>query len=405
MPVCSHPSKPQLERRRFPCTLDVVSISVVSMIAACSTPAASLREDACRAGAPAVDTTCAPRDVLVITSDYASSAVGGFSFDGTSKLLAGVDLGLDPALAVSAGRTFFVARDKDVVFEIDGRCGLPRAKINVHEANSVGSSNPQDVAVASDGSLWIPRYNTASLSVIAPCSEATRAIDLSAFDGDGNPNASALRIVRVAGIEKAFVALERLDDRDRLVSKQPSSMLRIDVATATVETVIELAGRNPFGRMAESQGALYLAEPGNFDAVDEPFAGIERFDTATSTSALVVREADIGASVAIVAIANGCGAAIVADATPGKNRTSVVTFDPTRGRALSTFAAPVYGPTDNYDLLALAWRGDSLLVGDRRRTPAGYAVHVFDRIGTCELAPRTDAIFLDLPALAFGTAP
>lgn len=385
----------------------LAAVAVASLaLAACSDTAPAVAAP-CVAGSPALDTTCAPHDVVVAAGDYASSAVGGFSLDGSSKLVVGVDLGKDPALAVSAGRSFFVARDQDTIFEVDGRCGLPRAKINVHDASAVGSSNPQDVAVANDGSLWIPRYNVAALSIVAPCGGATRTVSLASYDADGNPNASAIRIASVGGSEKAFVALERLDDRDQLRSKQPSSMLRIDVATATVEAQIELSGRNPFGAMAQAQGALFLAEPGNFDAAGEALAGIERFDTATSTSTLITTEASLGGSVAIVAVAKdgACGAAIVADATPGKNRTAVATFDPRSGRALATFDAPLYGPTDNYDLLALAWKGDALLVGDRRSTSRGYAVHVFDRTGACTLTQRADVVFLELPALVFGASP
>ena len=66
-------------------------------------------------------------------------------------------------------------------------------------------------------------------------------IDLSTYDGDGNPNASAIRILNVAGASKAFVALERLDDRDMLRSKQPSWMLQVDVGSRTPEETKELA--------------------------------------------------------------------------------------------------------------------------------------------------------------------
>ena len=135
----------------------------------------------------------------------------------------------------------------------------------------------------------------------------------------------------------------------------------------------------------------------------EPVAIAISAVSVPSSSRLLTAESSLGGSVAIVAVADGCGAAIVADATPGKNRTAVVTFDPATGEALSTFAAPAYGPTDNYDLLALAWHGDVLLVGDRRRGPSGYPVHVFDRRGACALAARPDAVFLALPPIAFGS--
>ena len=215
-----------------------------------------------------------------------------------------------------------------------------------------------------------------------------------------NPQADAIRIVTVAGVPKAFVTLERLDDRDKvkiLSSKQPSMMLRIDVATRKVEDAIVLAGRNPFNTMAEHDGALFLAEPGNFDSATDPLAGIERFDTATSTTRLLVTEQDLGGSVAEVAVTDGCGVAIVGGPQKDVNPTSLVTFDPTTGKVLSSAQAAVLGPTPGYDLQGLAWRGTSLFVGDRRRGASGYPIHVFEREpGTCILHEIRARAF-DLP--------
>jgi hypothetical protein len=149
-----------------------------------------------------------------------------------------------------------------------------------------------------------------------------------------------------------------------------------------VEAEIPLAGRNPFNPMQEADGALFLAEPGNFDTMHEDGAGIERFDVATSTTRLVVSEKELDGSVAEIAVAGGCGAAIVAGPEWGVNPTSVVTFDPVLGKP----SAPVLGPTTGYDLQGLAWRGNTLFVGDRRPNGAGYVVHVLEREGaSCTL--------------------
>ena len=103
---------------------------------------------------------CAPSDALWAASDYSSSAVGALSLaHGVTSTNLGVDLGADPALAVSNGRAFFVARDQDLVFEIDPVCGTPKARYSAHVASQAGSSDPQDVAVASDGSMWVPLYD------------------------------------------------------------------------------------------------------------------------------------------------------------------------------------------------------------------------------------------------------
>src|SRR5262249_46564123 len=158
-------------------------------------------------------------------------------------------------------------------------------------------------------------------------------------------------------------------------SKQASQMLRIDVATRAVEAAIDLAGRDPFGSMSESGGVLYLAEPGSFDAADEMLAGIERFDTKTGTTAILVAEKDLGGSVSEVAVADGCGAAIIAGPQKDVNPTTLVSFDPTTGKITG---AAVLGPTTGYDIQGLAWRDGTLYAGDRRQSAGGYRVHVFD---------------------------
>jgi hypothetical protein len=204
----------------------------------------------------------------------------------------------------------------------------------------------------------------------------------------------------VGGSAKAFVTLGRLDNHDPLLrSKQPSSAVRIDVATGTIEGSIELQGRNPFSVMLAHEGGLWMALPGVFDAADESIAGIERLDPATFTSRLVVREHDLGGSVTALAFAAGCGAAIVADPTPAVNATSVVTFDPESGAVLASAHAPILA-TAGYDLWALTWKDDVLLVGDRRRTGSGYPVHAFRREGKCDLRALPDTIFLSAPPVA-----
>jgi hypothetical protein len=337
---------------------------------------------------------------LWVASDYASSAVGAFATTGALTSTAAVDLGADPALAASRGRAFFVARDQDLVFELDPACGTPKGRFSVHQASHAGPSNPQGVAVGSDGSLWVPLYDVPSLLVLDAAGAAAQTIDLSPYDGDGNPNASAVAIVDTPAGEKAFVALERLADRDGLKSEQPSWMLRVDVATRTVEAHVELVGRNPFAMFA-SADALWLAEPGNFDSAADPMAGIERFDTATSTTALVAREVDLAGSVAEVAVNGGCGVAIVADPTAA-NATSLVTFDPGTGSVLATAGRSPLA-TQGFDLQGLAWKEGALLVGDRRRVPAGYPVHAFAATAGCELRERAPVtLFLPLPPVALN---
>src|ERR1019366_7390721 len=149
--------------------------------------------------------------------------------------------------------------------------------------------------------------------------------------------------------------------------------------------------------MQSSEGILWLAEPGNFDDATEPDAGVERFDTSTSTTTLVAHEADLGGSVAEVSVSGGCGVAIVADAS-SVNATSLALFDPTHGGAVLAPASGSPLATAGFDLEGLAWSGGALLVGDRRRASSGYPVHVFD--GACTPVERADTVFLPLPPIA-----
>jgi hypothetical protein len=355
---------------------------------------------------PAPSASACPDAVaLVAASDYSSSAVGSLSVSAAGALRSGADLGADPALAVSRGRAFFIARQLDTIFELDPRCGTPTKSISTHDPSHDGSSNPQDVAVAPDGSLWVPRYNLPSIAIID--ARGPRSIDISSFDDDKNPNASAIVIADVGGAAKAFVALERLDDANGYRSTRPSMMLRLDVASASVDAEVTLAGRNPFSLDVHG-GAIFLAEPGNFDTIDEPFAGVERFDVATSTTMLLVREHDVGGSVAEVAVVDACGAAIVADATTA-NRTALVTFDPSSGAVRTTASSPVLA-TEGFDLSGLLWARDGaadvLLVGDRRASGGrGYPVHVFERRGACALTERADAVFLSQKPVVLRAVP
>lgn len=326
---------------------------------------------------------CGDVEVVVAGSDYGSSLICGAPGCVEGPDTSGVDLGVDPALAESRGRVFFLARDLDTVFEVDARCGIPVAKASVNAAaRGATTANPHDVAVAPDGTLFVTLYNAARIAIVKDgVLEST--IDLSSYDADGNPQVDAIRIVDVDGAPKAFVTLERLDDTDKLRSKQPSQMLKIDVASRTVEGVFELAGRNPFNVMAERDGRLFLAEPGNFDDAAEPLAGIERFDTRTSETKLLVSEPVLGGSVSEVAIGERCGAAIVAGPQPNVNPTSLVTFDPETGAVIGV----ALGPTPGYDLQGLAWKGRTLYVGDRRRSGVQYPLHVFEHDDACALVP------------------
>ena len=353
---------------------------------------------------------CPEVELLVAASDYQSAVACGAPgcFEETGKTTAR-QLGADPVLVSSGGQTFFVARDEDKLFSVDSSCGLPNGQAidltslrRVDEKGVTRSAYPHDVAVADDGTLLVTLYGTPGLAfvedgVVGPM------LDLSTYDDDGNPQAESVRIVN----GKAFVTLERLDDGSNppLQSKRASWMLRVDVATRTPEATIELAGRNPFNAMAQLGAALYLAEPNSFERIDDEFGGIERFDTETSTTRMLVPEKDIGASVLEVAVTKGCGAALVAGPEPNVNPTAVITFDPDTGAVLRSFSNPVLGPTPNFDLAGIVWRAGKLYVGDRRKSANGfYPVHELSRSGACELTETGRNLDIPQPPVGLQAA-
>jgi hypothetical protein len=150
-----------------------------------------------------------------------------------------------------------------------------------------------------------------------------------------------------------------------------------------------LAGKNPFNLPVLHGGALFYAEPGNFDDMGEAAAGIERLDPQAMTSALLVLEKDLGGSVVTVAVADGCGAAIVANQASMVNATSLVTFDPDTGKVhVSAAASPL--TTAGFDLAGLVFADGMLYVGDRRRTDQGYPIHAFSVGAGCTLVATPD---------------
>ena len=351
--------------------------------------------------------SCDDVELIVAASDYSSSQLCG----APGGCAAGADLGTDPMLAMANGRAFFLARDNDLLFEVDAACGTPKAKLSVSALAPVDpatkerrSANPHDADVAPDGTVVVPLYTAGRIAFFKDGKLEPTSLDLKDYDADGNPQPDAVRIVTIDGAAKAFVTLERLDDDDQLRSKQKSQMLRIDVGSRSVEAVFDLEGRNPFNPMSEVGGALFMAEPGNFDAADDELAGIERFDTATSKSQIVVREPDLGGSVAEIAVTDGCGAAIVAGPQPNVNPTWVVTFDPDTGEIISGKESPILGPTAGYDLQGLAWHRDTLYVGDRRPAGGSYVVHVLERQGRCTLVDGSRKIELPQRPVALRPA-
>ena len=331
-----------------------------------------------------------PNGVLVVTTNETNATqTGVLPLDGTPAVMVAGPVGLsDPALATSAGRHFLIDRTQDLIYELDS-CGHGGPPILGRSFDAQSTPvDVQDVALDSTGILWVARLLSPSLLVLR---QQETEIDLSKLDPDGNPDASSIRIIG----GQAFVALERLTND---VSTLPSQIAVLDTTSLGLVKQIQLQGRNPLGLMVESAGKLWLAEPGNFDSVTEPDAGIEVVDTSSLTSTLLIAEPTLGASAIEVAVNGTCGAAILADATPNVNHTSLVSFS-LDGSNLATAIAP----TPGFDLRGLAWLPDGrLLVGDQQPKVGGFPVHVLTASASCALTAGVDLTVPDLPAFAFA---
>ncbi|HEX4513079.1 MAG TPA: hypothetical protein VH054_06065, partial [Polyangiaceae bacterium] len=305
----------------------------------------------------------------------------------------------DPVLATSQLRHFVISRKTNVIYELDG-CASPTKQysaLTVDEVSALADADPQDVAVDSNGALWIARFDLPSILITSPL----QTIDLSAFDADGRPDMSSVKIIG----HHAFVALERLTVvGQNFVSQQPSQVAVLDTDTKELVKTITLVGRNPFGQMVVSPETgptkIWLAEPGNFSDAGETAAGIETIDPLTFASTLVVSETALGASAVEVAANASCAAAIVADATT-ENATSLVSFS-LDGTNLSK---PVLS-TPNFSLRGLLWTNETparLLVGDATNSGGNFFVHVFSADPqTCALTKVADWAMPNMPALAFA---
>jgi len=284
---------------------------------------------------------------------------------------------------------------------------LPLAEGSSVNDSGPGSSDPYDVAVAPDGSLWVARYDTPSILIQHP--DGTSAtIDVSSYGVDGNPLAAAIRIVDGLGsppASKAFVVLQRLDVAAGYTIVEPSMVLRVDVASQAVEAQIPLQGNDAFTTSAydPASQSFYVAESGHWDAGVEPKAGIEAFDVTTSTSKMLVTKETLGNTPAEVAVSGGCGVAILADPS-ASNDTSLISFDPTTGEVIAPLSQPLLS-TPGFYLQGLLWLGDVLLVGDGSPN-VGYAnvVHVFDRTGACTLTERPTPIAIPFKAVGLQPA-
>jgi hypothetical protein len=416
-------------RAAFPC---VVGCALTG--AACSSSPSSgatcpsaASPTSCATASDSPKGTCGSFDAVFALSDYTSSEVGLFRMTGGSMFAGGEDLGADPALASSAGRNFWIARDLGQIIELDTSCLRPIQTFDALDPNPDCSppspTDPYDVAVAPDGSLWIARFDVPTVLVLNPCGSRRMTVDLSALDSDGNPNMNSIRILDPAQpsaqgtmeTAKAYVSLEILDDDSDppLQSTRPSKLARISLNTGEVDDVLTLAGRNPLSSMVQLGSELYLADAGSWCnarggmppvcPAGQPDAGVELVDTRSFTSKLLVTGAALGGHASELAVTASCGVVIVAGELPA-TPTSLVQFDPTGASAMPL--GTLIPSTGAFTLGGLAWDGDDvLLVGNGGTAGEKASVSVFtaDSSSGCTLSQQPGESSLPMAPISFAS--
>lgn len=295
----------------------------------------------------------------------------------TEGLLLGSDMQLR-RLVDGAGveRLFTIHSLQGVVVERD-REGRAITQWEVFDkARGPSSANPLDLAIASDGALWITRHGERSLVVIDRNGQST--VDLSAFaDDDGLPDMSAIAIVG----DTAYVALRRLE-KGFGTRKNTSQIVAIDVKSRTPSLFLELPVKDPGAEFLRRGNSLWISCIGGplmKDALGNPdpdtSAGLVRIDVAARTASVVLSAAAAKGFVTAFDLTDDAGYAIVAEFA-GDNPTSVVRFDPIAGKLLDPTPWLRTSGFQLWDVTALT-RADGkrlLLVADRREDNPGLRV-------------------------------
>lgn len=317
-----------------------------------------------------------PRDVGVFVTESASgldAAAIESIVPGTHRRAAVTGLGLDTDMQLrrvrdGSGREhiFTLQATQGVVVERD-REGRSLQRLDVLErGKSPNGANPIDLAIDGKDRLWITRHGEKSLMVFALDGTTVTTVDLSAFaDDDGIPDMSAIAIVD----KTAYVALRRLEDGFG-TTKNTSTVVAIDTETFAVRPYVELPAKDPGPKFKVHRGALWLSCIGG-PLLPEPDqnAALVRIDLATAMAEKVLDVARAGGFVTAFELVDEVGYAVVAE-FGSDNPTKVVRFDPKNG----TVEEPWLRTTAYRFWDVVAVRGSLLLVADRTPDAPGLRV-------------------------------
>ncbi len=330
--------------------------------------------------------------VMIVESTYDGQSIVEAVDSSTHvrALQTGVGYDADPHLRKLLGadgraRYFLVGSTNGTVSELDAH-GVVMQVISARDDAKGTASNPQDVALMSDGTLLVTRGKLSSLLFLHP-DGARETADLASFaDPDGNPDADAVTIVG----ESAFVTLRRLGDGFDILPAFPSILVAVDLAKPHATRKIAELPPDPFGpirkRPGGPDGELWITSiAGPISTPPTHGAALVRVDASTGAVVRVLDEANVHGFVdAFDLRSEHEGYAIVAS-FEGANPTHLVAFDPATGVLRWSLA-----PRAEYVLWDVQARGDLLFVTDRtKETPNLALLRTSDGAPVAQFATRT----------------
>lgn len=338
---------------------------------------------ACSGPAPSVDASALPNALGLLVAE-ASEGQDSAALEAWAPVSHAYELhdgfGLDPDTVLRARvdprtgrvRRFSLQRRAGVLVERSAS-GLQLARWDVFdEGTPPAAANPHDVAIGPDGSLYVSRFGSRSLLVLA--TDGTRStIDLSAYaDADGKPEMDGLAWVD----GRLLVTLARIQgtappvDAPYLVALEP--------ATRSVEKLLELPCRNPSGELragAIPRELWVSCLGGPLSTPVSRQSGLLRIDVAARRADRLFPGETLGSFVTAFALLSADSGVAILASFGADNPTSVVAFDP-RGIGV---VGKTWASRTKYAFWDLEADGDTVVVADRDDKSPG--VLVFDRGG------------------------
>ncbi len=335
---------------------------------------------------PQLDAPCAldPADasrLLITTTDFATGAVSVFDTR-TQRAMSDVAAGTTDAIpAWHNGRALIIHRYQyDYLQLLDPTRGWATVGEFSLEPGCAGPANPQGIAFGPDDRGYVSQLGDANVAILdlsAPSPSAELGeIDLSAFDGDGNPEAA----LSVACGSTLWVAINRLDAQ--LARKGPDELIAIDLVSSTA---LDLDPKRPGPQGLRSAGTwVRQLRRDPLDPASHTLlalsTGIERFDLAAGTVRWAVAPerfaaAGLGGPQQLQSFAvapDGRQAAVAAyDADFAQVQLYMIGLDDHEPGVATAFA-------DAFDSVerTLEWIGDRLYYASRRHDAPG--IWVFD---------------------------